>query len=964
MRLRSLFRIAVLAACVFPPPSSAQVRPTGDWRTIETPHFRVHFTAELAALAGRTAENAELAYSRLAAELAPPRGIVDIVLADNVDYSNGYATVFPTNRIVLFARPPVDVTSLRHHADWNLLLVTHELVHIFHLDRSKGWWGFAQRIFGRAPALFPNTYAPSWITEGLAVHYESRYGIGGRLRGSDFPAHVRAEAREGQLPTLDALSLAAPRYPDAASVYIYGSYAITHDAPRAMRSFVERSSERVIPWLHESNARYAFGERFSTMWSRWRDSVMRAESGDASSDARELTRHPFTASHPRYLTDSTLVYLASDGRATTGLYSLTRDGRRDRIGRRASIDSPARLPDGRWLQAELEYLGPWSVRSDLTVGNGIGRRRVTRDQRISNPDVHAATARIVALRTDPGTTSIVEIVGREARTIAAGTLDRAWSEPRWSRDGTRIAAARWERGGHSSIVVLDESGAEQRAITPRGAGFSVVSSPVWEPGDTTLLFVSDHEGRAMVYRGDVRTGAIGLVWGTATALATPDVSPDGRRVAAVELRADGHRVVERELRPDVPLAPPAAGAAAIPPAAPDAVGDVLDRSERYDPFRYLRVSWWMPVAEQTGTGQMLLGAMTTGRDPVGRHAYGISAAWEMKYQEEALRASYTFAGLGNPLLSFDASTDWAHAPVFDNTSALVGYLARRQTRYGAFATLQRPRVRASSYLMAGGELEQSEYRTYPNSLLSLLDSRFEQRYVERSLVVAAGVSTLQRPILATSAADGITFDVQHRERADGGLDGEAVNETMVAASLARSLPLPGFARHVVALRGAYGVTGHRSAAGFGVGGVSGSSLELLPGIAIGSSARTFGVRGFPESRQAGVRAVAASAEYRAPLALIGRGLGLWPLFFQKTTLTGFVDSGAAWCSFEVADSYLCPAGNSDKSWMKSYGAELGIDAAVHYDWVYRFRLGIAHAYRGRMYAEESNVLYFSLGSSW
>src|SRR4029079_5218586 len=92
---------------------SAQVDPSREWRTISTKHFYVHYTAELEEQARRTAGNAERAYAQLSTQLTPPRGKVDIVLADNVDFSNGSASPVPTNRIVLYANPPVDESALR-----------------------------------------------------------------------------------------------------------------------------------------------------------------------------------------------------------------------------------------------------------------------------------------------------------------------------------------------------------------------------------------------------------------------------------------------------------------------------------------------------------------------------------------------------------------------------------------------------------------------------------------------------------------------------------------------------------------------------------------------------------------------------------------------------------------------------------------------------------------------------------
>ncbi|HZI99952.1 MAG TPA: hypothetical protein VFD22_04760, partial [Gemmatimonadaceae bacterium] len=173
--MKSLAALAfACAALVCPGRASAQLAPGDKWYTIETTHFRVHFSRGLDDEGKRAAVAAERAFAELSTELKPPRGKVDLVVADNIDYVNGYATSFPTNRIVIFAHPPIDAPELRNYADWTRLVVTHELTHIFHGDRADGLWRLGRDIFGRHPALFPNFLLPSWIVEGLAVYYESR----------------------------------------------------------------------------------------------------------------------------------------------------------------------------------------------------------------------------------------------------------------------------------------------------------------------------------------------------------------------------------------------------------------------------------------------------------------------------------------------------------------------------------------------------------------------------------------------------------------------------------------------------------------------------------------------------------------------------------------------------------------------------------------------------------------------
>jgi hypothetical protein len=181
---RALAALALLAAAAVPRSACAQVVPNARWRTMDTRHFHVHFTPDLEPAARRAAVSAEAAYDSLSLRLHPPRGPIDLVIADNVDYANGSTTPFPTNRIIVYAHPPLDVLSLRFYDDWLALVITHELTHVFHLDRTRGWWRVAQHVFGRAPVFFPNLYQPAWVTEGLAVFYESDVTGTGRVAGT------------------------------------------------------------------------------------------------------------------------------------------------------------------------------------------------------------------------------------------------------------------------------------------------------------------------------------------------------------------------------------------------------------------------------------------------------------------------------------------------------------------------------------------------------------------------------------------------------------------------------------------------------------------------------------------------------------------------------------------------------------------------------------------------------------
>lgn len=981
MRRRLLSLLLSLA--VLSGPVLAQVRPDLPWRTIATPRLRVHFTPELESLARRTLANAELAYARLAAELPPPRGVVDIVVADRVDYANGSATPYPTNRILVHARPPVDEPLLRNHEDWNLLLVTHEMAHVFQLDRAAGIWGLGQRVFGRAAPLFPHAYAPRWLLEGVAIHYETKFTRGGRLASVERTAQVQALAQDDELPPLDGLSLARPYHPGGNTAYLIGAELVArtlrHDAAlneaEAMARLFARMSRRINPWRLDASAREAVGASFHDIYEAWRDSLHAAPRLARDVAVCTLTTHEFTAAFPRFLPqdERTLRYVADDGRRVPGVYRVSWGDstlRRQRIARRNVVEPDVVVAGPGGVHTEWDFIDPFSVVGDLYRSQGMFRTRLTTGARLSHVDVRAGSGQLVAVRTQPGTTDLVALslgAPTTPRTLAAGSLDAAWGEPRLSRSGAMVAAVRWARGGRSRLVIMDTLGVEVGSFAPRASDGSdrltLVSGPAWMPGDTTLLFVSDHEGRPMIYRGDWRSGAYARLWESATALRAPDVSSSGAQLVAVELRARGWALVTRPMPSLAPLpdAPPARDARPLPElaAAREAQGDV----QPYRAWRSALPRWWLPSVGTSDESAALAGLTTGGRDLIGRHVWAATLLQDLTRPEVTGNATYAWAGLGNPVLTLGWAQDWSHASVVDSTARELGRVGFRTSTWSATALLSRPRVRLSSYAIGGVERARTTAVVYPASLRSAIANPrvLAPREVTR-LVASVGFSSMQRPGLSVSVEDGIAMQLTGRRRFGEGFAGRDVHEGIAQGSVAKSLEVPGFARHVLALRGAVGGADASTREPFSVGGVSGGVFEFLPGLSVGDPLRTFFVRGVPPAAQRGNRAAAWSAEYRAPLMRVGRGVGLTPAYLQRVSLLAFTDAGRAWCDGPSGGAGPCSGGATSPAWMQTLGGELVFDASFSYDQLYRFRLGAARALRG--IARPETAIYFTVGSTF
>src|SRR5256885_11996769 len=119
---RGLFLIALL---FLPRTAFGQVDPAGQWRTLHTQHFRVHFRPTLRARAFVAANEAERAYALLSTELHPPRGIIDLTLSDDVDTPNGFTSVYPSNQITILLVPPVTDPALQTYDSWERLVIVH-----------------------------------------------------------------------------------------------------------------------------------------------------------------------------------------------------------------------------------------------------------------------------------------------------------------------------------------------------------------------------------------------------------------------------------------------------------------------------------------------------------------------------------------------------------------------------------------------------------------------------------------------------------------------------------------------------------------------------------------------------------------------------------------------------------------------------------------------------------------------
>jgi hypothetical protein len=957
--------------------AEAQPDPSDHWRTIETPHFLIHFNPPLEEFARRSALSAERAFEFLSRELVAPRGKVDLVIADNADYANGYATPFPSNRIVIYAHPPVEDPALRNYEDWSSLVIAHELTHIFHLDRGRGIWQLGRAIFGRHPSLFPNTFQPAWVTEGLAVYFESRITGAGRLEGSEHYMIAHAAAESGRFPRLGEVSRATTRFPAGETVYAYGGFIFDYIArtrgEHAIRDFIEVSSKRLLPLTLNGKARIAFGVTFERAYREWRDSLTRAASRPAPPMPgwRQLTNEGWYVGDPRWLSPSTIVYSASTGKDVTAAYTVNTSGARSRVGRRNGIGANIPLPNGELLFSQPEFTDPYRIRNDLYVQKAGRQVRLTDGARLASPDVRR-DGYIVAVQNVAASTRLVRVApnGRLTAVLAEGNLDLQWADPRWSPGGTLIAAVRIPRGSVTEIVVLDTLG---NVLDSRPFSRAIAVAPSWSADGHRVYFTSDHSGAMQVYSFEPRQPGTELRRhsNASTGVFFPETSPTDSVIAAIHYRVDGYHL---GFAPISSLASERADTVEATARrvcencrvhgagpGPAARSGVVARS--YSPWRSLSPKYWEPVVvtgTQSGTS---VGVATSGNDVIGRHSYFAQALYNTRHRDGEGFIGYQYAGLGQPVLSFSAELDRQHSNIFTQSGTVVGDLAQRSRLLSVSASFSRPRVRTFASASVGGEIEDRVFASDPDTLLAHLPLIYRDRRTLSSVFASASWTNARRPLLSVSREDGLALSalVRERWRSDGGSPSTSV--TGVSA-MYKALDLPGFAHHVIVLRGAAGWADAHATSSFSVGGLSGTSLEVIAGLAVGAERRTFGVRGFPPSAERGNRAFAATLEYRAPVAAVSRRIPVIPVLLDRLAAAAFVEGGRAYCSQGDARS-ICAGPVRNDPTLASVGGELYLDTALQYDVPARIRAGIAAPIHGQEFADTKRVsFYLAFGSAF
>jgi len=938
LRIRLLTVATVLVLLATPARGAGLLDPFLRFRQVRTAHFTIYFHQGEERLAARLAAMAEEVRVKVGGALGTePPARTHVILADQSESANGWATPLPRNTVFLNAAAPSGADFIGRTDDWLRLVFTHEYTHIVHLDRTRGVARLARGVLGRSAVAFPNLWLPQWQVEGLATFEESVLTGQGRLHAGDFRAIERVSATTGATLSLDRASGGLVRWPGGHAAYASGlgfhAYLVDRFGEASLGRLATATAGRV-PLFGSGAFRGIYGQSLGSLWRDYAAALVASAPARLATDSTQLTHRGYVQAGPRFVPaacpscPATVVYASQSPDGFPDLRSVGIDGTGDRQLTTRYLGSTIGVSDRVLVFDQQELHRDVAMLSDLyALDRPSGTvTALSRGARLQDPDLSPNGRFVAAVREARGRRDLVVAElrrGADGLTLsAAQTLasesDTQFGAPRWSPDGRFIAAERHRLGALPDVVVIEHAtGAVQHTVADRSAR---IVTPAWRPDGRAVVAAADFdEGWFELYefaldgRPEARrlTRTTGALW--------PDVSADGQRLTFAGYTARGYDVFVAPYQlSDEPAR--ALLESALPPSRPAAFEPLT--STGYSPFSTLAPTSWTPLLV-AASDQTRVGGTVFGGDVLDRHAYGVSLSWlvdgpsvvpPVRAAVPDWSAVYAYRRW-TPSYFGSASRETLFRRVRLNASSSAVEVAVIQEQQQAGILLPLVHVRTSAQALASVVRTESRYRLSAGDRTSTLVAA--RAALARDTTQRQGYSISRETGLNT----GATLELARTAL------GSTANATTATADVRAYLPGASL-HHVVALRAAAGSSTGLDLArqAFQVGAASASPSV----IDFGSSALGL-FRGATRGTPSGSRLLVTNAEYRLPLAIVERGGGTLPLLMRTLHASVFVDAA------RLRGSPIA----SDEGWRRAAGAELSTDVVIGYALPIAASVGVA-----------------------
>lgn len=705
------------------------------WYQIADEKFVVIFPEGYTVEAVDTLEAAADIYRRLA-DLwdCQVRGKIRILLSDVRDEANGSATFFPFNLIELYLYNPLPHSTIGSYRQWLYQVLSHEMTHIFNLNAGSGLTYLLRRVLGANPFLYPWSYAPVWLVEGMAIYGESSLNEWNRLNTPDFDHMLRHIASAGKARRWPYLFGDSTPWPGPEARYMYGSKFVQFMTQKVgadnIRKWLRESTYYPVPIATAVGGEVGEGKKdeniillsvrnrffrslsldLHRLWAEFTRSMQVEDLPGFNSPHNRVTfatESGFYKEYPVSGPEGPAYYVNRDYRSFPGIYTLDLHTLKSRrLIKRAGLNglSYHRETQKLYFSAREWYRNFYRFSDlyefDLKTNK---MKRLTRGARLAQPVRAGRNLYCIKRRRSRSFLAVYDLKTRQERIISGGF--RGISNLTVSPDGKHIAVSLKQENRNWRIALFSPAGKLERIYSLHGGK---LFAPWWKSTEE-LFFLAEYEDNYRLALLDIETGRCRVYCDSRTPLLkffTPlwdqkkilgsFLTFNGYNLGIMNLDALGFR--EMTLGCEVPEDEEEAYQETVTGHLPRPV-------TRYRTLADLAPRYVTPMYRYAGN-EIQPGIHVVGTDALQKHAFTLAGYYGLLSRTANLDLSYTFDGLV-PTFTLRYADLWDRQESVDGSQFL--HNSRKFELVALFPVISRSKRQAFWYTDLHFERQRDEF---------------------------------------------------------------------------------------------------------------------------------------------------------------------------------------------------------------------------------------------------------------
>jgi hypothetical protein len=684
---------AALALALSPVAAQTLIWPGEKLATIDAEHLRAYVPFAPRERLKELVARADHVYAHMMRDAGfTPTAKLRVLVGDWFDAHNGYSFVVPFPLVQVELAPSEPESTIFAGHDETLRTLVHEFAHQISNDRSPGYRGVLEAIFGRVLpndllsfllwylSTPPHQTMPRFWHEGLGIWAETAYADATSAwagRGRDPLVHMvwRLDAAAGRIPEVADWRVTYHEWPFGNRAYTYGAaYTRFLESWLGDRASVWRfvaTQAQQWPFVFDRGPRRLVGESHLGLIARARrelakeqEAALQTLRGAKVTELQRLTPADMVAGAPAWLADGSLAFGAKPAHGRARLYMLAANGELDGSSTATlALGSVRALDDGGLVFHEYNWRGIARVELD---GATLGWRLLQPD---AGPAADGGRTLVAIQLRDGGGQDLVVHRARDGDLDEGAVVPTAGTP--WTpalRKGAgherELAWVETDHGGSRLVLgSLDDRARRDVLLAVRGR----ILHPAWTSDGAHLFCCADHTGVANAYRvtPPAAPGAeaqVVAVTNTIGGVIACVPSPDGATLALVDHDARGPFVARLPADPahwaesvpnlalpwPAPIAPregrtPTGDAQRPTPIPPLPAGAAAALQARaYNGFAELRPLFWAPSTFAVPEGGYGVYGMLA--DPIFTHVIQAGAGVGLAEQEPVGHLSWDYLG--------------------------------------------------------------------------------------------------------------------------------------------------------------------------------------------------------------------------------------------------------------------------------------------------------------------------------